>query len=59
MKHKLVKQSSFFKVKDGTVEKLGKQCDRCGEGIRMAEHGDRWYCGQCKMTIWKKVATNS
>jgi len=37
-------------------ELIGKKrvCDRCGEGTYMAEHEDRYYCGKCKLTIWKK-----
>lgn len=57
MKHKLVKQNSFFKAKEGKLERTGKACDRCGEGTFMAKHEDRWYCGKCKLTIWKKVSS--
>lgn len=54
MKHKPVKQSSFFRVKEGKVERVRKTCERCGDGTFMAEHKDRWYCGKCKLTVWKK-----
>lgn len=47
MKHKPVKVSEYYKKKK-------RVCDRCGEGTFMAEHEDRWYCGKCKLTIWKK-----
>ncbi|MEM5790941.1 MAG: 30S ribosomal protein S27ae [Candidatus Aenigmatarchaeota archaeon] len=47
MKHKPVKISEYYK-------KEKRFCDRCGEGTFMAEHKDRWYCGKCKLTIWKK-----
>lgn len=59
MKHKQVKQSDFFKIKDKSIEKTGKICDRCGEGTFMAEHEDRWYCGKCKLTVWKKSQPSS
>lgn len=54
MKHKPVKQSKFFGVKEDKVERKGRVCDRCGDGTFMAEHSDRWYCGKCKLTIWKQ-----
>jgi small subunit ribosomal protein S27Ae len=54
MKHSPVKQSKFYSVKDGKLERKGKTCDRCGDGIYMADHKDRWYCGKCRMTVWKK-----
>jgi len=49
-----VKQSDYFKVTEKGVERTRRYCDRCGEGTFMAEHKDRWYCGKCGMTIWKK-----
>lgn len=55
MKHKAVKASQFYKVNGGKIERLRRVCDRCGDGTFMAEHKDRWYCGKCTMTIWKKV----
>jgi small subunit ribosomal protein S27Ae len=24
-----------------------KFCPKCGEGVFMAQHRDRWYCGKC------------
>jgi small subunit ribosomal protein S27Ae len=44
----------FYKVSGGKVERTGKLCDRCGSGTFMADHKDRWYCGKCQMTVWKK-----
>lgn len=58
MKHRPVKQSKFFKVSEGKIEKKGRVCDRCGEGTFMAEHKGkagkkRYYCGKCHLTIWE------
>ncbi len=30
-----------------------KSCPKCGEGIFMAEHKDRNYCGKCGYTEFK------
>lgn len=27
--------------------KKPRYCPRCGEGVRLAEHKDRWSCGKC------------
>ena len=54
VKHKPVKQHENYKIEGGKVKRLRKVCDRCGDGTFMAGHKDRWYCGKCGMTIWKK-----
>jgi len=54
LKHKPVKVREFYKTSGKKVERTKRVCDRCGDGTFMAEHKDRWYCGKCGMTIWKK-----
>lgn len=54
MKHGPVKRKELYKVSEKGVERTKKVCDRCGYGTFMAEHKDRWYCGKCGMTVWKK-----
>ncbi len=44
----------LYVVKDDKVERKSRFCPRCGEGIFMAEHKDRYACGNCGYTIWKK-----
>ncbi|HIP66779.1 MAG TPA: 30S ribosomal protein S27ae [Candidatus Nanopusillus sp.] len=44
----------YFKVENGGLVRLKKECPRCGSGIYMAEHKDRWSCGKCGYTEWKK-----
>ncbi|MDI6798413.1 MAG: 30S ribosomal protein S27ae [Candidatus Aenigmarchaeota archaeon] len=55
MKHKPVKQSSFFKLREGKIERTRRYCPRCGDGYVLAEHKDRWFCGHCLYTEWKKT----
>jgi len=31
-----------------------KTCPKCGAGIFLAEHKDRWYCGKCGYVEMKK-----
>jgi len=37
---------SFYKIVDGKVERLKKDCPLCGAGVRMAKHKDRYHCGR-------------
>jgi small subunit ribosomal protein S27Ae len=44
----------FYVVKAGKVERLRKECPRCGRGVFLAEHKDRLTCGKCGYTSFKK-----
>ncbi len=44
----------FYKVDNNKVEKLKRECPRCGKGIFMAEHKDRYTCGKCSYTEFQK-----
>ncbi|MEW5839827.1 30S ribosomal protein S27ae [Nitrososphaera sp.] len=42
----------FYKVeKDGSkVTRTKRECIKCGKGVFMAEHKDRFTCGKCGYT---------
>ncbi|WP_048150030.1 30S ribosomal protein S27ae [Palaeococcus ferrophilus] len=44
----------YYAVSGDKVERKKKFCPRCGPGVFMAEHKDRWSCGRCGYTEWKK-----
>ena len=44
----------FYEVKSGEVNRLRKECPRCGKGVFLAEHKDRMTCGKCGYTSFKK-----
>ena len=44
----------FYKVKGDTLERLKKECPRCGKGRFLAEHKNRLACGNCGYTTFKK-----
>jgi small subunit ribosomal protein S27Ae len=53
-----VSVSKFYKVTGDTVERLGKNCPKCGEGVKMGAHKSadgriRYSCGKCGTTIWE------
>jgi len=53
-----IKKSQFYKVSGDSVERLGKDCPKCGAGVKMGAHKSddgriRYSCGHCGMTIWE------
>src|SRR2546425_3211199 len=43
----------LYKVSETSVERLRKECPRCGHGFFMADHKDRQSCGHCGFTSFK------
>ncbi len=48
------KISSYYKVKDGAVTRLRKNCSRCGKGVYMSDHANRRTCGKCGLTEFSR-----
>lgn len=44
----------FYKISDNALERTKRECPRCGKGIFMADHKDRYTCGKCGYTEFKK-----
>lgn len=44
----------YYKIEGETLQKLKKDCRRCGKGVFLAEHKDRFTCGTCGFTQFKK-----
>ncbi len=42
----------LYKVGEGSLTRLRKECPRCGKGYFMAQHGDRLTCGHCGYTTY-------
>jgi small subunit ribosomal protein S27Ae len=43
-----------YEVKDNKLTRKNRACPRCGDGIFLAEHGDRFSCGACGYTEFKE-----
>jgi small subunit ribosomal protein S27Ae len=43
----------YAKEGDKLVKK-NKECPKCGAGVFMASHKDRWACGKCRYTEFRK-----
>ncbi len=40
----------FYKIENDKVNALKRECPRCGKGVFMAQHKDRFTCGKCGFT---------
>ncbi len=48
------KKYEKYEVNEDKIERKGRFCPRCGEGVFMAEHENRVSCGNCGYTEWKE-----
>jgi small subunit ribosomal protein S27Ae len=53
------KKSALYEIKDGKIKRLRPTCERCGAGTFMADHGNRYTCGQCGFTVYKPTNQNT
>ncbi len=40
-------KTPLWKVEGGKVVRPNRACPKCGPGVFMANHVDRWSCGKC------------
>ena len=43
------KKSAKYKIEGGKLVR-GRTCPKCGSGVFLAEHKDRYTCGRCAYT---------
>jgi small subunit ribosomal protein S27Ae len=46
---------AIYKVEGDKVARLRPTCERCGPGYFMADHHDRFTCGHCGFTRYKRA----
>jgi small subunit ribosomal protein S27Ae len=46
---------ALYKVEGDKVARLRPTCERCGPGYFMADHKDRYTCGHCGFTRYKRT----
>lgn len=49
----MAKKWKQYEVEEGKIKKK-KTCPKCGPGVFMADHDDRWQCGKCGYTRFKE-----
>jgi small subunit ribosomal protein S27Ae len=47
--------STLYKVEGDKVTRVRPICERCGPGYFMADHSDRFTCGHCGFTRYKRA----
>ncbi|MFO8077113.1 MAG: 30S ribosomal protein S27ae [Thermoplasmatota archaeon] len=48
-----MKGREIFKVEDGKITRQRRHCPKCGDGVFLAEHKNRFSCGKCGYTEFK------
>jgi ubiquitin-small subunit ribosomal protein S27Ae len=46
---------SVYKIEGDKVSRLRPTCERCGPGYFMADHHERFTCGHCGFTRYKRA----
>jgi small subunit ribosomal protein S27Ae len=49
----IMKKIEFFKVDGNKITRNRRHCPKCGPGVFIAEHKDRFSCGKCGYTEFK------
>ncbi|MAG21953.1 MAG: 30S ribosomal protein S27ae [Candidatus Diapherotrites archaeon] len=52
-KHEIKKKGDYYKSEGDKASREKRFCPKCGAGVFMAEHADRFHCGKCSYTEWK------
>jgi len=48
-----MKKIEFFKVEGDKINRIRRHCPKCGPGVFLAEHKNRFSCGKCGYTEFK------
>ncbi len=46
--------SKLYKIENGKLERTHRSCPKCGQGYFLGDHYDRWACGKCGYTTFKR-----
>jgi small subunit ribosomal protein S27Ae len=46
---------ALYKIEGDKVARLRPTCERCGTGYFMGDHNDRYTCGHCGFTRYKRA----
>ena len=47
-------KSKYYKIEGDKLVRTHRTCPKCGTGFFLADHYDRWSCGRCAYTIFKR-----
>lgn len=46
--------SKYYKVEGDKLVRNNRTCPKCGPSVFLGDHYDRWSCGRCGYTIFKR-----
>ena len=46
--------SNLYDTSGDKIKRNRRNCPKCGEGVFLAEHKDRYSCGKCAYTEFRK-----
>jgi len=46
--------SKYYTIEEGKLVRNHRICPKCGAGFFLANHYDRWSCGKCGYTVFKR-----
>ena len=52
-KKKLKGRWNLYQKSGDKLERKNRSCPKCGSGVFMARHSNRWTCGACKYTVFE------
>ncbi|MBY8981995.1 MAG: 30S ribosomal protein S27ae [Candidatus Lokiarchaeota archaeon] len=50
----MTNMSKYYKIEGNKLVRTNRSCNKCGPSVFMADHYDRWACGACGYTIFKR-----
>ena len=53
----MVNVSKYYKIEDGKLIRVNRTCPKCGPGYFLGTHYDRYVCGRCHYTVFKRKGT--
>ena len=49
-KKKSIKKGNLYEISEGKIKRKNRFCPKCGDGVFLAKHANRWSCGKCGYT---------
>jgi small subunit ribosomal protein S27Ae len=50
----MTNQSKYYEIDGDKLVRTNRTCSKCGPSYFLASHYDRWSCGNCGNTIFKR-----
>lgn len=50
----MTKVSKYYSIEGNKLTRNNRTCPKCGPSVFLADHYDRWSCGKCGYTTFKR-----